>query len=89
MANFYRILGINHKRYVGICKADGKAYDFYLANIGGYRPPENEDEINDCQQVAMWYQADCDKYGTGKIQEDLMTPVPEEDLYNVVYAELE
>lgn len=89
MANFYRILGINHERYVGIRKVDNKAYDFYLPNIGDYRPPENKDEINDCQMMAMWYQSDCDKYGTGKIQEDLMTPVPEEELYNVVYAELE
>ena len=83
MGAFYKILGINHDRYVGIYKNDGKAYDFYLGNIDNYRPAETKDEINDCQMVAMWYQADCDRFGTGHIQEQLMTPIQESVLYKL------
>lgn len=77
---FYKILGINHERYVGISKGDGRAYDFYLDDLDSYRPAETKDEINDCQMVAMWYQADCEKFGTGKIQEDLIEPIDLEAL---------
>lgn len=78
---FYKILGINHVRYVGISKGDGRAYDFFIDDLDSYRPAETQDEINDCQMVAMWYQADCQRLGIGKIQEDLMEPVDLEKQY--------
>lgn len=80
---FYRILGINHERYVGIYKGDGKAYTFHKTDVDKYREPITKDEMNDCQVVAMWYQFDCDRAGVGKMQEALLTPVPAEDMYDL------
>ena len=85
---FFKILGINHTRYVGISKKDGRAYDFYTDDVDQYRPAETEDEVYDCQMVAMWYQADCDRFGTGHIQEDLMTPISPEILYEPSITEV-
>lgn len=64
MKFYYRIAGINHHRYVGIAKDNGKAYDFYLANIDGYREPQTADEMADCQRAGQEYWNECNKWGT-------------------------
>lgn len=64
MNKFLEILGINHKRFVGIAKDNGKAYDFYILNVGGYRPPKTPEEKQACLQAAQNYYDDCRRYGT-------------------------
>lgn len=60
MKNCYlQVLGINHRRFVGIAKSEGKAYDFYEMNLEGYRPPQNKEEIENCYRVAEIYYNGC------------------------------
>lgn len=60
MKNCYlQILGINHRRFVGIIKSEGKAYDFYEMNLEGYRPPQTKEEIENCYHVARIYYNGC------------------------------
>ena len=61
---YLKIQGINHHRFVGIAKDSGKAYDYYFANKGGYRMPKSADEMLDCQNVALAYYRECEKWGT-------------------------
>ena len=56
---FYLINGINHERFVGIAKDDGKAYDFYMLNYSGYRYPETEEEKAACLKKAEEYYNIC------------------------------
>lgn len=56
---FYLINGINHDRFVGIAKDDGKAYDFYMLNVDGYRYPETEQEKAECLKKAQEYYNTC------------------------------
>ena len=64
LGKYYVVGGINHTRYVGINKDTGQAYDFYLANIDGYREPQTADEMADCQRAGQEYWNECDKWGT-------------------------
>lgn len=59
MIEFLRIGGINHERYVGISKEDGKAYDFYILNLDGYRPAETDEEEEACFKKAEEYYNSC------------------------------
>lgn len=61
---FLKILGLDHKRFVGIAKDNGKAYDFYILNIGGYRPPETPEEKQACLLAAHNYYNDCRRFAT-------------------------
>lgn len=61
MTEFLRIGGINHERYVGISKEDGKAYDFYILNLDGYRPAETAEEEEACFKKAEEYYLNCAK----------------------------
>lgn len=48
MEKFIAIKGINHLRFVGICKADNKATSFSPFNVDGYRPPKTVIETGAC-----------------------------------------
>ena len=61
---FIHILGINHLRMVGVAKSDGKAYDFYIMNYKGYRPPQDDEELKHCIDRAKRYYDDCVLFGT-------------------------
>ena len=60
---FIHILGINHLRMVGVAKSDGKAYDFYIMNYKGYRPPQDDEELKQCIDRAKRYYDDCELFG--------------------------
>ena len=64
MNKYIQILGINHLRLVGIAKDTGEAFDFYIYNYGGYRPPQTRDELLACIKKAKKYYDDCYEYGT-------------------------
>lgn len=76
--SFLKVQGINHDRFVGISKDDGKAYDFYILNIGGYRPPQSEVEKAACYDKAFDYWLDCDKWHntTGAFNADYVEMTP-------------
>lgn len=64
MNNYLQVLGINHLRLVGILKGTREAYDFYIFNHEGYRPPETPEELQACIKTAKKYYDACDEYGT-------------------------
>ena len=66
--SFLVVEGINHLRLVGICKSNDIAFDFDKMNIGGYREPITEKEIEECKKVArQYYNACIDSVRTGKL----------------------
>lgn len=76
--SFLKVQGINHDRFVGISKDDGKAYDFYILNIGGYRPPQTVEEKAACKDRAFDYWLECDKWRntTGAFDADYVKITP-------------
>lgn len=86
MKTYFKIGGIDHDRYVGIAKNDGKAYDFYILNIGGYRPAETQEEIEDCEKAGKTYYQDCKKISPFRLffmSENEMEREMEEYLMNI------
>lgn len=77
---YFKIEGIDHDRYVGIAKNDGKAYDFYILNIGGYRPAETSEEVADCEKVGKEYYNVCRQLGAFSL-----SSLSEEDMKNELY----
>lgn len=59
MEKFIVIKGINHLRFVGICKADNKATSFSPFNVSGYRPPKTVIETGACIMAAKQYYSEC------------------------------
>ena len=59
MEKFIVIKGINHLRFVGICKADNKANSFSPLNVDGYRPPKTVIETGTCIMAAKQYYSEC------------------------------
>lgn len=59
MEKFIVIKGINHLRFVGICKADNKAVTFSPFNVDGYRPPKTVIETGACIMTAKQYYSEC------------------------------
>lgn len=59
MEKFIAIKGINHLRFVGICKADNKAVAFSPFNVDGYRPPKTVIETGACIMAAKQYYSEC------------------------------
>lgn len=69
-STFGLINHINHERFVGICKADGKAYDFYILNVNNYRPAYTLQEENECRWHALKYIESCG----GTERDNVLTP---------------
>ena len=90
MKNCYlQVLGINHRRFVGIVKSEGKAYDFYEMNLEGHRPPQNKEEIENCYHVARIYYNGCTQhtgaFGVATATAEQIRQYAEENAERILY----